>query len=95
MEIAVLILLLGIPFWILCGIGAGIIAANRGARGAEGCIWFILGIFFGPFGLIFAFAANTGRRCPFCRKHIDPQAVKCPYCQSLLPEAKPAQENSN
>lgn len=74
--------------WIVCGIGAGLIASNRGANG---CLWFGLGVLLGPLGLAVSFVAGGERkRCPFCRKEIDRQATKCSYCQSDLPVAATA-----
>ena len=72
MEIAILV-------WIICGIAAAVTASNRGA---SGCLWFGLGVLFGPFGLAFSFMAGNNRKCPACRKNIDEQATKYPYCQS-------------
>ena len=72
MEIAILI-------WLVCGIAAAFVAQNRGA---SGCLWFGLGVLFGPFGLAFAFIAGADRSCPSCRKPIHPDATKCPYCQT-------------
>lgn len=75
MEIAILI-------WIVCGIAAAKIASDRGA---SGCLWFGLGMLFGPFGLAFSFAAgNSLWKCPVCRKSIREDALKCPYCQTDL-----------
>jgi hypothetical protein len=73
MEIAILI-------WIVCGIATAFVASNRGA---DGCLWFGVGVLFGPFGLAFAFAAGAPTmECPRCRKRIATHATKCPYCQS-------------
>ncbi len=91
MEIAILI-------WIVCGIAAAFVASNRGA---SGCLWFGLGVLFGPFGLAFSFAAGGNLwPCPVCRKKILEGALRCPYCQTDLrprsqatvvsaPESKP------
>ena len=65
--------------WILCGIGAGFVAINRGA---SGYLWFALGFLFGPFGLAVAFMAGKQATCGACRKRIHPEATKCPYCQT-------------
>lgn len=79
MEIAILI-------WIVCGIAAAVVASNRGA---SGCLWFGLGVLFGPFGLAFSFGAGSGRQCHACRKNVRQDALKCPYCQTDL-RPKPA-----
>ena len=85
MELAILI-------WIVCGIAAAVIASNRGANG---CLWFGLGVLFGPFGLAFSFTAGGGNECPACRKYLHPAATKCPHCgfnattNPALPPAQP------
>lgn len=74
-------MLLAVVIWIFCGIGASIVAQGRGANG---CLWFGLGVLFGPFGLAFAFASGSDRRCHLCRERIHPEAVRCPRCQADL-----------
>jgi hypothetical protein len=81
MEIAILI-------WIVCGIAASYVASNRGANG---CFWFGIGILFGPFGLMFAFGAGCDIRCKACRKHVHPQATRCPHCGRDFAEAAKAE----
>src|SRR5437879_4630837 len=76
MELAIVVVV-----WIFCGIAAAFIAQNRGA---SGCLWFGLGVLFGPFGLAFAFAAGKDRSCPACKKRIHPDATKCQNCQTDL-----------
>lgn len=71
-----------IAIWLLFGVGASYVASNRGANGA---LWFFLGMLFGPLGLAMAFASGSSRRCPFCCERIHPNATKCPKCQSALP----------
>ena len=82
MEFLLLVLLI----WTFCGIGSAVVASNRGANG---CLWFALGFVFGPFGLAFSFASGSSRECIACRKRVHPQATRCPYCQSELPELPP------
>jgi hypothetical protein len=72
---------LAIVVWIFCGIGAALVAQSRGANG---CLWFGLGVLFGPFGLAFAFASGTDRKCPRCRERVHPKATRCPKCQADL-----------
>jgi hypothetical protein len=75
MELALII-------WIGCGIGSAAIASNRGG---SGCLWFVLGILLGPFGLALAwFASGSNTICYYCRKPIHPEAKKCPYWQSVF-----------
>jgi len=73
--------LFAVLVWIFCGIAAAFVAQSRGA---SGFLWFCLGVLFGPFGLAFAFASGTDRRCPHCRERIHPEATRCPKCQAGL-----------
>jgi hypothetical protein len=67
--------------WIVCGIIAGMIGAQKG----EGCISFIVGVLLGPIGIITAILSKGNRvKCPYCQKLIDKKAIKCPYCHSDL-----------
>lgn len=66
--------------WILFGVGAALVARNKGA---SGCLWFLLGVLFGPFGLLFAFLIS-GKLCPHCKSRIHKEATKCPKCQQPL-----------
>ncbi len=42
--------------WIVCGVGASLIANSKGA---SGCLWFGLGILLGPLGLILAMFSGS------------------------------------
>jgi len=70
--------------WIVCGGIAASMIANK--RGKDSGLWFVIGALLGPFGILFA-ALSDGRRCPYCREHVHPQAVKCPKCQSAIQAA--------
>jgi len=61
--------------WLLFGICAAIVASNRGANG---CLWFGLGVLLGPIG--FALAFTTGAKCPKCASRISEDAKVCPKC---------------
>ncbi len=78
---------LALALWIFCGIAAAFVAQSRGA---SGCLWFGLGVVFGPFGLAFAFASGTDRKCPHCRERVHPEATRCPKCQAHLDSAQSA-----
>ena len=73
-----------LTIWLLCGIGAAIVASNRGSGG---CLWFGLGVLLGPVGLALAF--TQGSRCPHCASRISSEAAICPQCQRPLREPKP------
>lgn len=67
--------------WLLFGIGAYFIAKNKGKNPIK---WFILGILFGPFGLLFCWISG-GRQCPFCKSQIHQEASICPHCCQTIP----------
>jgi hypothetical protein len=83
-------------------IGSIILATSVASRyeGVEGGMsGFLLGVFFGPLGLIAAFAVDHRRRCPCCREHIFRGAQRCPHChepiewqgdQPAIPDTSPA-----
>jgi hypothetical protein len=61
---------------------------NKKGCGAQG---FVLGLVFGPFGLMFMLLADGNRRsCPACKSMIHPEATICPHCRSSVEPAKVA-----
>jgi hypothetical protein len=49
---------LTVLIWIVCGIGSFLIAQNRGATNAP--TWFLVGIIFGPIGVLLAIIGARG-----------------------------------
>jgi len=68
--------------WLLFGLTAGLIASNKGANFV---LWFVLGLLFGPFGVLFSLFAG-GKRCPHCLSKIHKDATRCPQCRAQLAE---------
>jgi hypothetical protein len=64
--------------WLICGIGAALVAGNKGRSMGT---WFVGGLAFGVFALLYALTLSA-RHCAFCRKAISWEATRCPYCQS-------------
>lgn len=66
--------------WCLFGLAAALVV---GSKGGNGCLWFVLGVLFGPFALLLAlFDQGTQKQCRACKKFVDGEATRCPYCQS-------------
>src|ERR1035438_6276138 len=63
------------------GIGSAFIASSRNADALR---WFFIGVLLGPVAIAMAFAAGSGRACPFCKSQIHPKATRCPECQGDL-----------
>jgi hypothetical protein len=73
-----------VPVWFLCGI----IAAAIGSKKGEAAIGLIVGLIFGPLGILFVIL-STGRHrktCPLCMERIHRDAVVCPRCKRDLPK---------
>lgn len=68
-------------FWLLFGILGALIGASK-QRAALG---FLLGLLFGPLGLLFIlFTRGSRKKCPYCRELVQLDAVVCPHCQKDL-----------
>jgi hypothetical protein len=63
--------------WLLFGVCAAVVAAQRGG---SGCLWMFLGVLLGPIG--FALAFTVGATCDHCGKKISAKAAVCPYCHT-------------
>lgn len=49
-------------FWVVCGIGALLIAQGKGAKDTTG--WFIVGLLLGPIGLLLSLFAKGSKGEP-------------------------------
>src|ERR1019366_570532 len=64
--------------WLFFGIICSAIGSGKG----EGCLGFIVGVIFGPFGLLFVlFSSGNRKTCPFCKEKIHKDATVCSRCQ--------------
>ncbi len=70
--------------WVLLAVASSIIgsalAERRDAASAGG----LLGLCFGPFGLILIVLIDRRPRCPACREHLYRLAFLCPHCRTAL-----------
>lgn len=71
-------------FWVLCAVASALIGARKDAAVSG----FFLGLFFGPFGILFA-ALIRGDKVPcyFCKELMHMAASVCPHCQREKPAA--------
>lgn len=74
-----------VVFWIACGVGAYFIAKNRGGEDPQQSG--LMGLLFGPFGLLLAAASGPapdaieGRVCQHCGKVVGRYRQKiCNHC---------------
>jgi hypothetical protein len=70
-----------ILFWIVCGVVAGVIGAQKGS----GCLATALGFALGPLGIVIALVMQGDRvQCPYCREFMQKDASVCPHCQRTV-----------
>jgi len=71
-----------LPLFLILGLFFAIVAALIGSRKGQGGLGFILGLLFGPFGiLIMLFTKGSRRECPYCKEIVKQDATVCPHCQ--------------
>ncbi len=65
---------------IACAFLGGLVGAQKNASGTGA----ILGLVFGPLGVIAAFALDARPKCPNCMTHLNGRAKECPSCRKPL-----------
>lgn len=72
----------GIMGIVFVWLAFAIISAMVGSKKGEGLLGFIVGLLFGPFGLLFVIFSKGNRKdCPFCKEPMNKDATVCPHCQ--------------
>lgn len=69
----------------------GAFGAIVGARGNARGTGMLLGILFGPIGILVSFALDKRDRCPKCKSRVEPGAMICSKCHCHLIE-QPSEE---
>lgn len=70
--------------WCVWCIIGGLICRGK-HRVVDGIMW---GLLLGPFGVIIAlFLGDAWPKCSACRRHVDPDASVCPFCNQPLARA--------
>jgi len=85
-----------IGLWLLMGFFWGLVAAMIGSPKGQTGTGFLIGLFFGPFGvLIMLFTTGSRRECPYCRELVKEAATVCPHCQREIGQAVPRQRKTS
>jgi len=71
-------------FIVLSWIASAILGAIVGAQKKEGAQGFVLGLIFGPLGLIASFALDGRLECYRCHSRVNGEPQVCPYCRAEL-----------
>ncbi len=61
---------------LMCGFLGAVVAARNDAPG----LGFLMGLLFGPIGVIVAFALDGRPKCAKCAGRLDPNATVCQHC---------------
>ena len=68
--------------WLCCGLLGWIVGFRRNAALAG----LVLGILFGPLGVVAAFALDSRPQCPYCKGRLDGRGILCQFCGGSLSE---------
>lgn len=70
-----------ILIWIACALIGAVIGSKKGEAGSG----FLIGLVFGPLGVIFALLSTGNRKpCLHCKEPIHKNAAICPHCRTAL-----------
>jgi hypothetical protein len=68
-----------ILIWVISAIAAAVIGSGKG----EGATGFLVGVLFGPLGVLFAALSSGNRvRCSSCAESMRKGARICPHCRN-------------
>lgn len=68
--------------WLICAVIAAAIGGSKGEAGSG----FLIGLVFGPLGVLFALLSSGNRvPCPHCKERMQKGAKVCPHCRTALP----------
>ena len=85
--------------WLLFAVVTSVAASNRNRSPGT---WFAIGFLLGPFGLILVLVMRPGdppaeqvvsqvsgetKQCPSCAKRVRADAIRCLYCERLIPSS--------
>jgi predicted amidophosphoribosyltransferase len=70
--------------WLLCAVAGAMIGSSKGETGTG----FVLGLLFGPFGILFAWLKGNRQTCQACKSSIHAEATICPNCRTPLSKAE-------
>jgi hypothetical protein len=79
-------LLLLVGYWCLAHAICGTVVGRLKERGLVGGL---LGLLFGPIGVVAAFALDGRPTCPMCEGRLDASPRKCPHCRAELQWERP------
>jgi hypothetical protein len=75
-----------IPLWLwLWAIVCGVLGITIGSKKGRPIVGLLLGLLFGPLGIVFLLLTRRKTTCPYCVAPIHKDAITCPHCRSNIP----------
>lgn len=77
-------------FWGVIWLISVIVTTSLGAKKGNPISGFVVGLIFGPIGIIFALLSSDSTRkpCPHCSELIKKNANICPFCKNEVQKTK-------